>query len=219
MNDQTIIEKRRAYDREWKRLAYLENPEKMRAIARAKYERIKADPDKIKRYKEYHKEYSKQYDKSYKQTEEYKVRSRKQRKEWYRKNAKRVYQQRREKPYEKLSATIRSRIYDYLKHDYSSIKTEELLGITMKELKVYLEKQFKVGMTWDNYGFYGWHADHIRPLCSFDFAKSEERKKAFHYTNLQPLWAKENMSKGGKYLIKNESREEYPKRYSPSKEE
>jgi len=219
MNDQTIIEKRRAYDREWKRLAYLENPEKMRAIARAKYERIKNDPEKIKRYKEYHKEYSKQYDKSYKQTEKYKVRSRKQKKEWYRKNAKRIYQQRRKKPYEQLASVIRARIYDVLKNGYKSDRTEKLIGISIKELKVYIEKLFKMGMTWDNYGFYGWHLDHIKPLSSFDLTNQEEQKKAFHYTNLQPLWAKENMQKGAKYLIKNEGREEYPKRYSPSKEE
>ena len=205
MNDQTTIEKRRAYDREWKRLAYLENPEKMRAIARAKYQRIKVDPEKIKRYQEYHREYNKQYDKVYKQTEEYKARSRELRRKWRVNNpekAKEAYKKRREKPYEKLASTIRSRIYDYFKHDYSSIRTEDLLGITMKELKVYLEKQFKTGMTWENYGFYGFHIDHIRPLSSFDFTKPEERKKAFHYTNLQPLWAKENMSKGAKYLIK-----------------
>lgn len=87
-----------------------------------------------------------------------------------------------------------------MKHGYKSDKTEKLIGITIKELKLYIEKQFKDDMTWDNYGFYGWHIDHIIPLSSFDLTKAEEQKKAFHYTNLQPLWAKENMQKGSKIL-------------------
>ena len=52
-------------------------------------------------------------------------------------------------------------------------------------------------MSWDNYG--DWHIDHIRPCCSFDLSKIEEQEKCFHYSNLQPLWAEENMTKGGKY--------------------
>jgi hypothetical protein len=51
-------------------------------------------------------------------------------------------------------------------------------------------------MNWDNYSFRGWHIDHIIPLTS---AKNEEELiKLCHYTNLQPLWAKDNLSKGGR---------------------
>ena len=198
MNDQTKKEKIRAYDREYKRKLYLKNPEKMRAIARAKYERIKADPERLKRYREYHIKYNKQYDKAYRQTEEYKVRHCERAKKWYKKNAKKIYQQRRKRPYERLASVIRARIHDVLKNGYKSDRTEKLIGISIKELKVYIENKFKSGMTWDNYGFYGWHIDHIRPLSSFDLTTPEGQKEAFHYTNLQPLWAKENLHKHSK---------------------
>jgi desulfoferrodoxin (superoxide reductase-like protein) len=63
-----------------------------------------------------------------------------------------------------------------------------------------LEKQFKLGMNWDNYGRSGWHIDHIKPCASFDLTKKEEQLKCFHYTNLQPLWARENLIKSDKIL-------------------
>jgi len=69
-----------------------------------------------------------------------------------------------------------------------------------KQRKEYLQNQFKKGMTWKNYGKgkRKWCVDHIKPCCSFDLSKPEEQKKCFHYTNLQPLWAKENRQKGVK---------------------
>lgn len=54
-------------------------------------------------------------------------------------------------------------------------------------------------MTWDNYGYRGWHVDHIAPCASFDLSNPAEVAKCFHYSNLQPLWAKDNLSKGGIY--------------------
>ncbi len=68
----------------------------------------------------------------------------------------------------------------------------------MEELKQHLEKQFQPGMTWNNWKFDGWHLDHIVPLCKFDLMNPEQVKIATHYTNLQPLWAKDNLSKNGK---------------------
>ena len=78
--------------------------------------------------------------------------------------------------------------------------TLKLLGCTIKELKSHLEKQFKSGMNWDNYGKFGWHIDHIRPCASFDLVKEDDQKKCFHYTNLQPLWMLENIKKSDKLL-------------------
>lgn len=74
----------------------------------------------------------------------------------------------------------------------------DLLGCTIKEFISYLEIKFKTGMNWDNYGSNGWHIDHVIPCSAFDLTLEENRKKCFHYTNLQPLWAKENYKKGNK---------------------
>jgi hypothetical protein len=77
-------------------------------------------------------------------------------------------------------------------------KTVELLGMTFAEFRPYIESLFKDGMSWENHG--EWHLDHIKPCASFDLSKEEEQKKCFHYTNLQPLWAKDNLIKGKKSL-------------------
>jgi hypothetical protein len=93
---------------------------------------------------------------------------------------------------------MRDRVNKFIKHSSlnKSSKTFDMVGCLSTELKEYLEKQFKEGMSWDNYGIYGWHIDHIIPLSS---AKTEEELiKLCHYTNLQPLWAKDNLSKGSK---------------------
>ena len=67
----------------------------------------------------------------------------------------------------------------------------------MNFLQCYLEGKFTEGMTWENHG--KWHIDHIKPCCSFNLEDEEEQKKCFHYTNLQPLWATDNLVKSGKY--------------------
>ena len=74
----------------------------------------------------------------------------------------------------------------------------EVIGCSPEFLKHYLEEKFTDSMTWENHGFYGWHIDHVIPLSS---AKSEDEiYQLCHYTNLQPLWAKDNLKKGGKIL-------------------
>jgi len=196
MNEQEKIEKRRAYDREYKRKMYAENPKELIAQSKKTYQKMKKDPEKLKKYQEYHR----QYNLKYSQTEKRRTYRRRWARENHRKNGKKIYQQRRKRPYERLASVIRARIHDVLKHGYKSARTEKLIGITIPELKVYIEKQFKSGMTWENYGFYGWHIDHIMPLSSFNLEDPEEQKKAFHYTNLQPLWAKENLHKHSKIL-------------------
>jgi hypothetical protein len=69
------------------------------------------------------------------------------------------------------------------------------LGCSIEQLKKYLESQFQPGMSWDNYGYYGWHVDHIESLKHFNLKNNKELKKACHYTNLQPLWWQDNLRK------------------------
>lgn len=73
-------------------------------------------------------------------------------------------------------------------------QTIKLIGCSIEQLKQHLEKQFKLGMSWFNYG--KWHVDHIKPCASFDLTDIEQQKQCFNYTNLQPLWAEENLVKG-----------------------
>ena len=100
----------------------------------------------------------------------------------------------------KVVEYIRNRIRHYIRINNitKKNKTFDIVGCTPEFLKEYIENQFKEGMTWDNYGFYGWHVDHIIPLSSAE--TEEELYKLCHYSNLQPLWAKDNLTKGSKIL-------------------
>lgn len=77
-----------------------------------------------------------------------------------------------------------------------SVGTETLLGCTIDHLRKHLESLWKPGMTWENHGRGGWHVDHIKPCNSFDLTDRAQMMACFHYTNLQPLWQAENLSKG-----------------------
>lgn len=74
----------------------------------------------------------------------------------------------------------------------------KLIGADMDWLMAWLEVQFKLGMTWENYGSV-WHVDHVQPCASFDLNDSQQQKLCFHWTNLQPLFAEENLAKGAKW--------------------
>jgi hypothetical protein len=78
-----------------------------------------------------------------------------------------------------------------------SAQTIEYVGCSAKFLAWHMEVQFRDGMTWKNYGS-RWHVDHILPCASFDLSNHEQQKKCFHWTNLQPLLAAENLAKGAK---------------------
>ena len=73
------------------------------------------------------------------------------------------------------------------------------VGCDRETFVKHIEDRFQPGMTWDNYGLHGWHIDHIRPVSSFDFTKPEDVNACFHYSNLQPLWAVDNLRKSSSY--------------------
>jgi hypothetical protein len=93
----------------------------------------------------------------------------------------------------RMKMALHVRLYDAVKRNkgVKSAKTLELLGCTVEQLQTFLEAEFTEGMTWENYG--EWHIDHLRPCASFNLADPEEQKKCFHWTNLQPLWALDNI--------------------------
>jgi hypothetical protein len=102
----------------------------------------------------------------------------------------------------RLTTNLRRRVKTYLKligiMGKISKSTYEMIGCTPQELRDYIESKFVDGMSWDNYGLRGWHIDHIIPLSSTKI--KEEIIKLNHYTNLQPLWATDNLKKGSKIL-------------------
>ena len=157
------------------KIRYYDDIEKTREIKLTSYHKNKDKENNIQRRKNYRKE------------------NRPKINEWEK-------NKRQTDPIYKLSGTVRSRLKSFLrkKHISKKNKTFELVGCTPQQLKEHLEKQFREGMTWDNHGMYGWHIDHIIPLSSA--TTEEELYKLCHYTNLQPLWAEENLSKGNKVL-------------------
>lgn len=101
----------------------------------------------------------------------------------------------------KLRNRLRSRLYNAINRNYKNGSAVKDLGCSIDEFKIYLESKFSPGMTWENWSTNGWHIDHIKPLSSFDLKDRKQFIEACHYTNLQPLWADENLSKGKKVEI------------------
>lgn len=77
----------------------------------------------------------------------------------------------------------------------------EMSGCSLPDLREHVERLFLPGMSWDNWAFDGWHLDHVRPLASFDLRDPAQVRAAFHFTNLQPLWAKDNLTKRDVYTV------------------
>ena len=102
---------------------------------------------------------------------------------------------RKEDPVFKLKCNLRTRLYVAVRKGKPGSSVKDL-GCTIEELRIHLESKFEENMSWDNYG--KWHIDHIKPLASFDLSIREELLIACHYTNLQPLWALDNIKKGSK---------------------
>lgn len=101
-------------------------------------------------------------------------------------------------PNYKLRKVLRHRIYLALKGNKKIQSSVKLLGCSTEDAITYIQSKWKQGMTWDNWTNKGWHLDHIKPLSKFDLTNLEQLKEACHYTNLQPLWAVDNIQKGNR---------------------
>lgn len=97
----------------------------------------------------------------------------------------------------KLGMNLRNRLRTALERGYKKSSALKLLGCSIDEFKAYMAAQFSDGMSWDNHG--EWHIDHIKPCASFDLTKEAEQQVCFHFTNMQPLWAIDNLIKGSRY--------------------
>ena len=111
-------------------------------------------------------------------------------------NSKKELLRRSLNPEMRLIHNLRTRIAMAIKKNVKSGKSLDLLGCSIDFLKKYLSDRFQLGMTWDNYGV--WHIDHIRPCSSFNLSDVNQQRICFHYSNLQPLWKRDNLSKGSK---------------------
>ena len=101
------------------------------------------------------------------------------------------------KPERRMVTNLRRRLRGFVR--VKKGKSSAFFGCTPEFLRKHIEQQFKLGMTWENYG--AWHIDHIKPCASFDLTKPEERRACFHWSNLSPLWAADNIAKGAKIFI------------------
>ncbi len=99
----------------------------------------------------------------------------------------------------RLSRQLRSRFADAVRGRQHSASAVSNLGCPIAEFKTYLSSLWLPGMSWKNWGRGPgkWHIDHVRPLSSFDLTNPDQQKIACHYTNLQPLWEKDNLRKNG----------------------
>ena len=83
---------------------------------------------------------------------------------------------------------------------FSFLKYSDFLGCNLDFFIEYIESKFTEGMSWKNYAHNTWHLDHKLPLSSFDLTNIQQYEICFHYTNLQPLWAEDNYTKGRKLI-------------------
>jgi len=154
-----------------------------------------------KAYREANSEWKKAYDKQYalehpEQISQYKKTYRDGHKEEAR-NYRKV--RRHTDVWYKLRLALTRRVHKALGNTQKRGHTLDLIGCSIRELQVHLEGLFLEGMSWENYGYAGWHIDHVRPCASFDLTDPAQQNECFHYSNLQPLWAKDNMRKGAKW--------------------
>ena len=154
-----------------------------------------------KSYFDDRKEKKKEYDQIYYSDPDNRERRRRKSEEWYKKNKDKVnaYTLERSKTdlNFKLKGVLRKRIVKIVRGHTKGGSAVEDLGCSIEEFRSYMESLFLSGMTWENYGDGAskWQIDHKDPLCSFDLTDREQFLKACHYTNLQPIWYSDHLTK------------------------
>ena len=168
-------------------LATPEGRAKIKADRHARMARLRADPTRLAIFKTSQRRNAKKFLKT----------------EAGRKYRNRIESKRRKNPAKKMMYIIRSLASNCIRRSVlpKSMRSQDYLGCTPGQFKAYLESQFISNMSWANYGR-AWHVDHIIPLASFNLSSESEIKKACHYTNLRPLWAKANIRKSDKITVK-----------------
>lgn len=101
----------------------------------------------------------------------------------------------------KIKTILRTRVWAALNGNVKKSTLSEYLGCDILFFRGHIESLWSENMSWENYGLWGWHIDHIIPCASFDLSKREEQLKCFHYTNLQPLWRIDNIRKGDRIQV------------------
>ena len=178
--------------KEYSKAYYEQNREKIKERKKAHYQQnAEKKKEQMKAYREQNREKINERQKAYRKQNRDKMR---------------IYERNKRKTdlNYKLSDNLRRRVRKVLDGKCKSKKTMDLIGCSADFLKKYLENQFQPGMSWNNYGNPNgdhsecWHIDHVLPCASFDLSDPKQQQKCFHYSNLQPLWAKDNISKGAK---------------------
>ena len=190
-------EERSQYSKEYESANKKEINKRRRARRKANPEKPKADRDK---YREKNKERIKENARIYYLANKKKIAS------YIKANRKRInkqdYARYKEKyktnPQFRLSRNMAGAIRKSLKNNKKGAHWETLVGYTIEKLRKHIEKQFVDGMTWENYGY--WHLEHKIPKSVFNYTKPNHQdfKRCWALNNLQPMWAKDNMSKGAK---------------------
>lgn len=185
-----------------------DNPEKLKVNKKRAYERNREEV--LKRQSEYVKKNATSVSKRQREWRDKnadKLRAkrealRNENPEMVRDRERRAYRKKVSTPEGRVIRFMRSRIWQAVvrKAGRKSNRTLILIGCTTKQLKAHIESLWLPGMTWENYGLRGWHIDHIKPCAAFDLTDAGEQTRCFHYTNLQPLWASDNLKKADSYL-------------------
>lgn len=199
-------EKKRENLRRWK----AENPDKLRAIEAARNERVNQQRRDDPATREKLNKKSREWQSNKRQSDpSFRAKCNEQNREWHASNKENLRPYYRDRAARlrktdlgyRVMCSLRRRVHTALRGARKSASVSALLGCSLDEARSHIEAQFQPGMTWDNWGrgWAGareWHLDHVKPLASFDLTDAAQMAEACHYTNLQPLWAKDNIAKG-----------------------